>query len=92
MLEFEPTGWDPRVLFEVESDVPVTTLLVNDMGKEDYRDGYIPTRRDKFAGFNRRRFHQADIELPNYKRYHLLVVNESPDTSARIEYSIKEIQ
>ena len=92
MLEFEPTTWDPRVVFEVESDIPVTTLLVNDMGKEDYMDGYIPTRQDKFAGFKKRRFHQADVDLPNYSRYHLLVANDSRNSSARIEYSIKEIQ
>ena len=92
MLEFEPSGWDPRVVFEVESDIPVSTLLVNDMGKEDYRDGYIPAGCDKFAGFNKRRFHQADVDLPNYHRYHLLVVNDSPKSSARIEYRIREIQ
>lgn len=86
MLEFEPGGLNPRVVFEVRADSPVTTYLVDDMGKEDYMGGHTPPY---YAGFRDRCNHQAEIALPNFSRYHLLIVNGSQDNSVKIEYNIK---
>ena len=72
--------------FELRSDRKVTTYLVDDMGLEDFLDGKIP---EHYAGFSKRRNHIGEISLPNFSRYHLLVVNESPDHPAMIDYDVK---
>lgn len=77
---------DPRLIFEVRADSPVTTYLVDDMGLEDYTNGQTP---NYYAGFRDRCNHQAEVELPNFSRYHLIIVNKSPDNAAKIEYDIK---
>ena len=82
---FRPLVANPRVTFQVWADRPVTTYLVDDMGMEDYANGNPPC---SFAGFSDRRNHQAELILPNFDRYHLIIVNDSPDSPARIEYSI----
>ena len=77
---------DPRLTFEVRSDSPVTTYLVDDMGLEDYANCQTP---NYYAGFKERCNHQAELTFPSFSRYHLIIVNKSPDQSAKIEYDIK---
>ena len=83
---FRPLVADPRVTFQVWADGPVTTYLVDDMGLEDYVNGNPP---NSFASFSNRRNHQAELTLPNFNRYHLVIANNSPDSPVRIEYDIK---
>ena len=85
-LEFGPLKRNPRVKFEVRANQKVTTYLVDDMGLEDFLDGKTPKH---YAGFSDRRNHLAELTLPNFSRYHLLIVNESTDNPAKIEYDIK---
>lgn len=77
---------EPKLIFEVRSDSPVTTYLVDDMGLEDYTRGQAPSY---YAGFKDRCNHQAELTLPSFSRYHLIIVNKSPDSPAKIEYDIK---
>jgi hypothetical protein len=85
LFTFEPHASDPWVIFQVRSDSPVTTYLVDDMGMEDFREGKAP---ESYAGYRDRRFHQADLPLPNYDRFHLIVSNKL-DQAAKIEYDLK---
>ena len=85
-IGLESPGREPKLIFEVRSDNPVTTYLVDDMGLEDYANGQTP---GYYAGFKDRRNHQAELTLPNFSRYHLIIVNKSPDNPAKIEYDIK---
>lgn len=85
-LKFGPLRRNPRVAFEVRSDRKVTTYLVDDMGLEDFLEGKSPKH---YAGYSDRRNHQAELTLPNFSRYHLLIVNKSPDNPAKVEYDIK---
>ena len=85
-LKFGPLEKNPRVAFEVLADSKVTTYLVDDMGLEDFLEGKTPKH---YAGFSDRHNHMAELSLPNFSRYHLLIVNKSPDNPARIEYDIK---
>ena len=86
ILEFEPRRRNPRVVFEVTSNIPVTTYLVDDMGMEDFEDGLIP---DYYAGYQDRRRHQADLFLSDFSRYYLLIENMSADDWARVRYDLK---
>ena len=85
-LGFRPLVTNPRVTFQVWADNPVTTYLVDDMGMEDYAGGNTP---NSFAGFSNRRNHQAELTLPNFNRYYLVIANNSPDCPATIEYDLK---
>ncbi len=85
-VEIESRPKDPRLIFEVRADSPVTTYLVDDMGLEDYLDGQTPSY---YAGFKDRRNHQADLTLPDFRRYHLIIINKSEDRTAKIEYDLK---
>lgn len=86
-LEIRPN--DPRLIIEVKSDIPITTYLVDDMGLEDFREGKTP---DYYAGFSDRRNHQADLTLPSFKRYHLLMLNKSEDRTAKVDYEVRRLQ
>jgi hypothetical protein len=70
----------------VRANNPVTTYLVDDMGLEDYSNGQTP---NYYAGFQDRRNHQAELTLPNFSRYHLIIVNKSSENQAEIEYDLK---
>ena len=85
ILEFEPRRRNPRVVFEVSSNIPVTTYLVDDMGMEDFEDGRTP---DYYAGFRNRRSHHADLFVSDFSRYYLLIQNKSLKDSARINYDL----
>ena len=85
-IGFDSPGRDPRLTFELRADNPVTTYLVDDMGLEDYSNGQTPSY---YAGFNDRRNHQADLTLPNFSRYHLIIINNSPENQAEIEYDLR---
>ena len=80
---------DPRLIFEVRADVPITTYLVDDMGLEDFRAGKTP---NYYAGFKDRRSHQADLTLPNFRRYYLIMRNDSPESTAKVEYDIRRVR
>ena len=80
---------DPRLIFEVRADIPITTYLVDDMGLEDFRAGATP---NYYAGFKDRRSHQADLTLPNFRRYYLIMRNDSPERTAKIEYDIRRVR
>lgn len=86
ILEFEPRRRNPQVLFEVRSDRRVTTYLVDDAGMEDFKEGETP---EYYVGRENRRFHQANLTLPNYSRYYLIIRNESPQDPAKIEYDLR---
>ena len=86
LLKFEPGVPNPRVIFEVRSDSPVTTYLVDDMGLEDFKDGRTPNH---YARFDDRRIHQANLTLPNFSRYHLIISNRSPEHYAKVEYDVR---
>ena len=85
-IEIESPERDPTLIFEVRADNPVTTYLVDDMGLEDYANGQTPSY---YAGFQDRRNHQAELTLPGFSRYHLIIINKSPDNPAKIEYNLK---
>ena len=85
-ISIEYAERDPKLLFEVRADHPVTTYLVDDMGLEDYGNGQTPSY---YAGFKDRRNHLAELTLPGFSQYHLIIVNKSPDNPAKIEYTIK---
>lgn len=85
-IGLDSPGHDPRLTFEVRADNPVTTYLVDDMGLEDYSNGQTP---NYYAGFRNRRNHQADLTLPNFSRYHLIIINKSSENQAEIEYDLK---
>lgn len=72
-------------MFEVRSDKRVTTYLVDDVGMEDFKGGETP---EYYAGRENRRFHQANLTLPDYSRYYLIIRNESPNL-AKIEYDLR---
>ena len=86
ILEFEPRRRNPKVLFEVRADQRVNTYLVDDAGMEDFKEGETP---EYYVGRQNRRFHQANLTLPEYSRYYLIIQNQSPDSPARIEYDLK---
>lgn len=86
ILEFEPHRRNPKVVFEVASNIPITTYLVDDMGMEDFRDGKTP---EYYAGYANRRNHQAALSLPEFSRYYLIIHNKSEGERARIEYDLK---
>lgn len=86
IVEFEPRGRNPRVLYEVRADKRVATYLVDDAGMEDFKEGETP---EYYAGRENRRFHQANLTLPEYSRYYLIIQNQSSEEPARIEYTIK---
>ena len=86
ILGFEPRSRRPKVLFEVRSDSKVSTYLVDDAGLEDFKEGEIP---EFYAGRENRRYHQANLTLPDYSRYYLIIQNKSPNNQAQIEYDLK---
>ncbi len=86
ILEFEPRRRNTQVLFEVRADRRVATYLVDDAGMEDFKEGETP---EYYVGRENRRFHQANLTLPDYSRYYLIIQNQSPDKPARIEYNLK---
>ncbi len=88
-MELEPRRNDPRLIFEVKSDIPITTYLVDDMGLEDFGQGKTP---EYYAGFRDRRSHQADLTLPNFRRYYLIMMNKSEDRTAKIEYNVRRLR
>lgn len=85
ILEFEPRRRNPKVAFEVRSDSRITTYLVDESGMEDFKEGDTP---EYYAGRENRRIHQANLTLPDYSRYYLIIQNESPNP-AKIEYDLK---
>lgn len=86
ILEFEPRRKNPHILFEVRSDRKVSTYLVDDAGMEDFKEGEIP---EYYVGRENRRYHQANMTLPDYSRYYLIIKNESSKNPARIEYDLR---
>ena len=60
--------------------------MVDDAGLEDFKEGETP---EYYAGREDRRFHQANLTLPDYSRYYLIIRNESCQRQAKIEYNLK---
>ena len=88
-MELEARENAPRVVFEVRADIPITTYLVDDMGLEDFRAGKTP---EYYFGFSDRRSHQADLTLPNFRRYYLLMMNKSEDKTAKVEFDVRRLR
>ena len=88
-MELEARQNDPRMIFEVSSDIPITTYLVDDMGLEDFRAGKTP---QYYFAFSDRRNHQADMTLPNFRRYYLLMMNESDDETAKVAFDVRRLR
>ena len=86
ILEFEPRGINPRVLFEVRADKRVSTYLVDGAGLEDFKEGETP---EYYVGRENRRVHQANLSLPEYSRYYLIIQNQSDDSPVKVEYELK---
>ena len=75
-----------RAVLEVEAEGPVTTYLLDDMGLEDFKAGKAPKA---YVKFDNRRFHQAELNLPDFSRYYLVIENGSAEEAIKVKYNFR---
>lgn len=73
-----------RVEFMVESNVPVTTFVVDEDGLQEFEEG---EEVSAWGGFHNRRLHQDKLTLPFRGNWWLLIVNESRRNAA-VHYEV----
>ena len=84
-VRFKPLSQRQRVLLELHAKSPLTSYVFDDAGLEDFKQGQPSepyfVRKD-------RRSHQADLNLPGFGQYYLVVVNQN-DQPVEFRYDIK---